>query len=232
MNKEHEHNCCCNHDHDHGHEECNCNHENGHCDCEHDHDHEHEHEEYETLHLTLDDDTELECDILGTFEVDDRSYIALLPKGDEHVLLYNYIEVGEEEIKRRLNWGLERFSTYVGINNHMGSKFTSDAASMKVVLAELKRRGLLFLDSRTSGKTVGAKLAERNIFLDHDNSIEAVNKQLQQVEKMARRTGLAIAIGHPREATIKALRPWLQGIEGKGFRLVPLSTVVSLTGGA
>lgn len=148
-------------------------------------------------------------------------------------------ELSNEELHRRLNWGLDRFSTYVGINNHMGSKFTSDSESMKVVLAELKRRGLLFLDSRTSGKTVGAKLAremgvpvaERNIFLDHENSIEAVNKQLLQVEKMARRKGLAIAIGHPREATIKALKPWLQEIEAKGFRLVPLSTVVSLTGG-
>lgn len=94
MNKDQEHNCC-NNQHEHDHEECNCNSENGHCDCGHDHDH----EEYEKLHLTLEDDTELECYILGTFEVEDKSYIALLPEDQEDVLLYNYIEVGEEEIK-------------------------------------------------------------------------------------------------------------------------------------
>ena len=142
--------------------------------------------------------------------------------------------LSDEELRRRLEWGFTRFSTYVGINNHMGSKFTSDARAMRVVIEEVKRRGLLFLDSRTSDKTVGAKLAkklgvpvaERNIFLDHENTVEAVNAQLGNVEKMARRTGSVIAIGHPRDATIKALKPWLAGIEGRGFKLVPLTALV------
>jgi polysaccharide deacetylase 2 family uncharacterized protein YibQ len=146
--------------------------------------------------------------------------------------------LSEEELRRRLEWGFGRFSTYVGLNNHMGSKFTSDSKAMRIVIEETKRRGLLFLDSRTSGKTVGAKLArelgvpvaERNIFLDHENNIKAVNTQLAQVEKMARRTGAVIAIGHPRDATIKALQVWLKGIEAKGFQLVPLTTIVTRSG--
>jgi polysaccharide deacetylase 2 family uncharacterized protein YibQ len=146
--------------------------------------------------------------------------------------------LSEKELRRRLEWGFGRFSTYVGLNNHMGSKFTSDSKAMRIVIEETKRRGLLFLDSRTSGKTVGAKLArelgvpvaERNIFLDHENNIKAVNTQLAQVEKMARRTGAVIAIGHPRDATIKALQVWLKGIEAKGFQLVPLTTIVTRSG--
>ena len=146
--------------------------------------------------------------------------------------------LSHDELRRRLEWGFQRFSTYVGINNHMGSKFTSDAKAMRIVIEEVKRRGLLFLDSRTSGKTVGAKLAremgvpvaERNIFLDHENSVEAVNDQLKQVEKMARRTGSVIAIGHPRDATIKALKVWLADIESRGFKLVPLTTLVAEPG--
>jgi len=63
------------------------------CDCGHDHDNE---EELETMFLTLDDDTELECGILGVFEVEGKEYIALLPLEDETVLLYEYKEVGEE----------------------------------------------------------------------------------------------------------------------------------------
>lgn len=148
------------------------------------------------------------------------------------------VNLSEQEIRRRLDWGFSRFSTYVGLNNHMGSKFTSDSRAMRIVIEETKRRGLLFLDSRTSGKTVGAKLAremgvpvvERNIFLDHENNINAVNAQLEQVEKIARRMGTVVAIGHPRDATIKALKIWLKDIESKGFQLVPLTTIVKKIG--
>jgi polysaccharide deacetylase 2 family uncharacterized protein YibQ len=144
------------------------------------------------------------------------------------------INLSDQELRRRLDWGFSRFPNYVGLNNHMGSKFTSDVKSMRIVIEETKRRGLLFLDSRTSSKTVGAKLArelgvpavERNIFLDHENNINAVNTQLAQAEKIARRIGAVVAIGHPRDATIKALQTWLKSVESKGFQLVPLTTIV------
>lgn len=147
-------------------------------------------------------------------------------------------DLSDEELRRRLEWGFGRFDTYVGVNNHMGSKFTADRRAMSIVMEEIKKRGLLFLDSRTSGRTVGAAVAremgvpvaERNIFLDHDNSVEAVNARLREVERMARRTGQAVAIGHPRDATIKALRAWLTDIEEKGFLLVPLSAIVARNG--
>ena len=64
------------------------------CGCEHDHDH--EMEEMETMTLTLDDDTELNCGIIGVFEVDGIEYIALLPEDDDTVLIYQYNEDGEE----------------------------------------------------------------------------------------------------------------------------------------
>tara|TARA_Y100001935_G_scaffold254234_1_gene262586 strand:+ start:724 stop:1869 length:1146 start_codon:yes stop_codon:yes gene_type:complete len=148
------------------------------------------------------------------------------------------INLSEDEIRRRLNWGLSRFSTYVGLNNHMGSKFTADRKAMRIVMKEIKRRGLLFLDSRTSNKTVGINLAkelgvpvvERNIFLDHENTVSAVNAKLLQVERFARRVGAVIAIGHPRDVTIKALRTWLESVESRGFQLVPLTTIVKKFG--
>jgi len=144
--------------------------------------------------------------------------------------------LGADELRRRLRWDLSRFPAYVGINNHMGSKFTADRAAMTVVLAELKNRGLLFLDSRTTGKTVGAALArrmgvpfaERNIFLDNVNDVAAVNSRLAEVERFARRNGFAVAIGHPRDATLAALAVWLKGVEKRGFVLVPLTAVVNL----
>ena len=48
------------------------------------------------MFLTLDDDTEVECGILGVFEVEGKEYIALLPLEDETVLLYAYSEDGDD----------------------------------------------------------------------------------------------------------------------------------------
>ncbi|WP_313528514.1 DUF1292 domain-containing protein [Anaerotignum sp.] len=67
------------------------------CGCGHDHDH--EEMELETMFLTLDDDTEMECGILGVFQVEGiegKEFIALMPLEDETVLLYEYKEIGEE----------------------------------------------------------------------------------------------------------------------------------------
>jgi hypothetical protein len=138
------------------------------------------------------------------------------------------------ELERRLDWALTRFSGYVGVNNHMGSRFTADEAGMSVVLARLKVRGLLFLDSRTTPHTVGPHVArriglpfaERSVFLDNVETEDAVRTQLAELEATARSHGLAVAIGHPKEATIAALEPWLEKLSSRGFQLVPLSAIV------
>ncbi len=137
------------------------------------------------------------------------------------------------EFDRRIDWNLSQFSRFVGINNHMGSKATSDPTAMAAVMSKLHDRGLLFLDSRTSGATVAYAEAEkhgipalrRDVFLDHDPSPIAVRAALDQVEAVARRQGHAIAIGHPRDATIEALEEWLPDVRARGFALVPVSAV-------
>ncbi|MBT4116638.1 MAG: divergent polysaccharide deacetylase family protein [Rhodospirillaceae bacterium] len=136
---------------------------------------------------------------------------------------------------KRLDWMLGRFQGYVGVNNHMGSKFTSDAESMTLILTEIKRRNLLFLDSRTSPKTVAGKIARslgirtaaRDIFLDNEPELEAVQRNLARTEAIARRTGAAIAIGHPKDATLDALSAWLPAAVARGVQLVPISALVS-----
>ncbi len=137
------------------------------------------------------------------------------------------------ELARRVDWNLSQFSGFVGINNHMGSKATSDRPSMDVVMAALKQRGLLFLDSRTSGATVAQDVARdagipalrRDVFLDHDPSPLAVRAALLQVEKVAQEQGFAIAIGHPKDATIAALSEWLPDVQARGFAIVPVSAI-------
>jgi uncharacterized protein len=144
------------------------------------------------------------------------------------------VGLAPDELQRRLVWNLSQFDSYVGINNHMGSRFTADAQSLAPVMAELKRRGLLFLDSRTSARSAavpaahlqGVPVVARDVFIDHDAAAEAVHAALAQVEQVARRNGHAVAIGHPRDTTIEALAAWLPLLEKRGFRLVPLSALV------
>ena len=169
-------------------------------------------------------------------------HVPMEPLGDEIDAGPHALTVGasETELLKRLAWGLDRFPGYIGINNHMGSRFTQDERGMQVVLAELKRRNLLFLDSRTIGNTVGDKLAAgmgvphvmRDVFLDNEMDEAAVIKQLMQAERVAARTGQAIAIGHPHPATIAAIRAWMPKAEARGFVIVPLSAVAKLRLGA
>jgi polysaccharide deacetylase 2 family uncharacterized protein YibQ len=142
--------------------------------------------------------------------------------------------LGQEEIIRRLRWALDRFDGYVGVNNHMGSKFMAQPEVVRPVLEEINARGLLFLDSRTDHRTVGGELAReigmpnatRNVFLDNDLDKEKIAAQLAQVEKIARKRGQAIAIGHPHDVTVEVLARWIPEARRKGFRLVPVSAIV------
>lgn len=143
--------------------------------------------------------------------------------------------LSDQEIKDRLAWGLDRFDGYVGVNNHMGSRFTSDAEGMELVLGELDRRGLIFLDSLTVASSVGAEVAAefdipfvtRDVFLDNEQDEAAIARTLQVLEEKARANGTAIGIGHPYDETIAALRQWLPTLEEKGIALVPVSAIAA-----
>ena len=144
------------------------------------------------------------------------------------------VNLTDAELKQRLRMALDSFEGYVGVNNHMGSRFTTYKAGMETVLRQFKARGLLFLDSRTSPHSLGDQLAQelgvpsvaRNVFLDDDESLGAVRRRLAETEAVARRQGFAVAIGHPHEATIQALAEWLPKVAARGFVLAPLSAVL------
>lgn len=150
------------------------------------------------------------------------------------------VQLSDAEILARLRWGLDRLDGYVGINNHMGSRFTQDERGMRVVIEEMRRRNLLFLDSRTIAASVGDRLAAgmgvahvtRDVFLDDDMSATAVARQLAAAERVALATGQAIAIGHPHPATIAAIKAWLPGAKARGFVVAPLSVVAKRQLGA
>ncbi len=143
--------------------------------------------------------------------------------------------LSDTEIQRRLDWAMQRFPAYVGINNHMGSAFTADRSKMDIVMQRLAGKGGLFLDSVTSAASKGATAAraagiptaKRDIFLDHGgDDAGLVLQQLAKLEAVAKRQGYAVAIGHPHDGTVTALELWIPDALARGFALVPISALV------
>lgn len=115
-----------------------------------------------------------------------------------------------------------------GANNHEGSRATTDPALMAELMPDLRRRGFFFVDSRTTAATVaydaavraGVPAASRKVFLDDMPERQAVLAQLDLAARDALRDGSAIAIGHPRPATIAALADEVPALESRGIHLV------------
>ena len=99
------------------------------------------------------------------------------------------------------------------INNHTGSKFTADERAMQNLLRAMREHRFLFIDSRTSPATkakaamkgLGMRYVHRDVFLDNQNSVAAVRKKLREAVTLAKKQGYAIAIGHPKSSTLRAL---------------------------
>lgn len=129
---------------------------------------------------------------------------------------------------------LDSIGGAIGMNNHKGSAFTSDRDAMTIVLGVLKKRGMFFLDSRTSAATVaentaremGVPTRRRDIFMDNDNNIEAIRGNIRRLIELALEKGSAIGIGHVRKSTLEALALELPGLPDSGIQLVPVSRLM------
>jgi polysaccharide deacetylase 2 family uncharacterized protein YibQ len=141
--------------------------------------------------------------------------------------------VSLEENRRRLEWALSRFDGFVGLNNHMGSKFTSWKAGMELVMQEVQAKGLLFVDSFTSNESVGYALARqhklpcasRDVFIDHDISRPAIEHSLKELERIARKRGYAVGIAHPHDLSREILKTWIKEAKSRGVDFVPISYI-------
>lgn len=127
-----------------------------------------------------------------------------------------FVGMSGEEIRAILAENLSQVPQALGVNNHMGSRFTADSAGMGEVLGEVKKRGLFFLDSLTTVDSVVQKQADRiglailrrHIFLDNVQDVQAILFQLRKAESLALSSGEVIAIGHPYPETLEALKIW------------------------
>jgi polysaccharide deacetylase 2 family uncharacterized protein YibQ len=129
---------------------------------------------------------------------------------------------------------LETVPYAVGVNNHEGSRSTSDGNLMSELMPLLRERKLFFVDSRTTAATVaepaahtaGVPATSRNVFLDDEQSVAAIRKQFELAVRDAREKGSALAIGHPHPETLQVLSEMLPQTERQGVTLVFASDLV------
>ncbi len=136
----------------------------------------------------------------------------------------------------RLEWLLGRFKGYVGVINHMGSRFTVSPGPLRPILRVLKERGLMFVDGRSTGKSVAAGLAKQmalprainDYFLDHEPTRGAIDQSFAEAEAVARGRGMALVVARPFPVSIERLEAWLPMLISRGIEIVPVTALADL----
>lgn len=136
--------------------------------------------------------------------------------------------LSRQEFEKNLLESLASVPHVQGVNNHMGSELTQRAQQMGWLMQVLRRRNLYFIDSRTSAATIAATTAtaygvpnlSRAVFLDNERTWEAIDERFQRLLARAKKTGLAVGIGHPYPVTSAYLRKALPALKCRGVELV------------
>ena len=136
---------------------------------------------------------------------------------------------------KRLYSILSSFSGYVGVVSTMGSKFSEAEGQLKPILAELKKRGLMFVDGGANARSVAPRIAneidlpraKNNLTLDDPPSPDNISKKLRQLEKLIRNNTTAIATIRAYPSSIEKLVEWTKTLGGKGLALVPVSAIAN-----
>ncbi|MDN2567743.1 divergent polysaccharide deacetylase family protein [Aquibium sp. A9E412] len=132
-----------------------------------------------------------------------------------------------------LRWTLSRITNYTGVMNYMGGRFVADAGAMDGMMAELGRRGLMFLDDGTAARSVaeetalsnGVPFAAGDLVIDGARERGAILDRLDELERIARAQGFAVGTGSAFDVTVDAVASWAREARKRGIELVPISAV-------
>lgn len=136
----------------------------------------------------------------------------------------------------RLDWVLARGSAYVGLAGSLGSRFTASREAVEPILREVKERGLMFLDRRTTEESLVAALAEEiglpyainNRSVDERQASRvAIDARLAQIERIALTDGYAVAMAQPYPVTLDRLAEWTAELTARGFAIAPISALAN-----
>lgn len=148
-----------------------------------------------------------------------------------HTLLTS---ISDKDNHERLLYLLSRFPGYVGVLNTMGARLTTAPQSLRPILEEINNRGLIFVDARSSLRSVAASQATEiglprainNRFIDIKAARSEIDQRLDELERIAKEGGYALGIGSPYPVTIERVVLWAQELEAKGVALAPVSALV------
>ena len=137
----------------------------------------------------------------------------------------------QQENIDRLHWAMSRFTGYTGLVNFLGAKLTADEAALAPILREVGGRGLAFLDDGSSprslaggvGPAAGAATARADVVLDGAPRADAIDKELNRLEGIARERGFAIGAASALPVTVERIARWTRTLEARGILLVPVS---------
>lgn len=138
-----------------------------------------------------------------------------------------------EQNLENLHRVLSRMTNYVGIMNYMGSRFTADRNAMTLLMKELSKRGLSFLDDGTSARSLAQEvaltqrvpLAFADLVIDHEREPGAIFAKLDELERIARARGFAVGGGSALGVTVDTVAAWAGEVRKRGIELVPVSAV-------
>jgi hypothetical protein len=145
-----------------------------------------------------------------------------------------YVGDDTERICRTMEENIGRVPQAVGVNNHMGSRFTECGKAIRETLEVVAQKGLFFIDSLTSSRSMAYETAKglemvaarRHVFLDHVRDQKTIMSRLQKLELRARRRGRAIGIGHPYPETARALGAFFEEKRDPGVSWVRVSEIL------
>ena len=144
------------------------------------------------------------------------------------------LAMGSEEIKGALTAAFASVPHCVGINNHTGSTLTSARSHMHWLMQNLANTGMYYLDSRTSPHTVAGEAARawgipfvsRDVFLDHDYTMAALEREFDRALLIAKQAGSAVLIAHPRPLSLALLKRRLAELDPAEVELVHASELL------
>lgn len=145
-----------------------------------------------------------------------------------------YVGDGAKRIIKIMEENISDVPFARGVNNHMGSRFTTCEKEMSEVLRVIKSENLFFVDSLTTSRSTAYRTAKRlevstarrNIFLDNRLAESAILSQLHKLKRLAVKYGRAVGIGHPFPETAKAIKLFLSDNNHPDLSFVHMSQVI------
>lgn len=145
------------------------------------------------------------------------------------------VAAGAEANLADLHTAMARITNYTGITNFMGGRFLADSEALEPVMRDLAARGIMFLDDGTSAqsltdhfaKTLGIPFAASDMVLDATQERGSILAKLDELERIARRNGIAIGVASAFEVSVDAIRTWSEEVRARGIEIVSASAAAN-----